>query len=88
MKLLLLGTTGYHPNDRRQTACMMLPDIGVLLDAGSAMYRVREYLTTDTLDIFLTHAHLDHVFGLTFLFDVLQGHEMKRVTVHAQDHRS
>jgi ribonuclease BN (tRNA processing enzyme) len=84
MKLLLLGTTGYHPNDRRQTACLMFPELGLVLDAGSAMYRVREYLTTDTLDIFLTHAHLDHVFGLTFMFDVLHGHTMQRVTVHGQ----
>lgn len=84
MKLLLLGTTGYHPNDRRQTACLMLPELGVVLDAGSAMYRVREHLATDTLDIFLTHAHLDHIFGLTFMFDVLHEREMKRVTVHGE----
>lgn len=87
MKLLLLGTTGYHPNDRRQTACMMLPELGVLLDAGSAMYRVREHLETDTLDIFLTHAHLDHVVGLTYMFDVLDKHEMKRVTVHGEQEK-
>lgn len=84
MKLLLLGTTGYHPNDRRQTACMMLPELGIVLDAGSAMYRVREHLATDTLDIFLTHAHLDHVVGLTYMFDVLHGRKMDRVTVHGE----
>ncbi len=84
MKLLLLGTTGYHPNDRRQTACMMLPELGLVLDAGSAMFRVREHMATDTLDIFLTHAHLDHVVGLTYMFDVLHGRKMKRVTVHGE----
>ena len=82
MKLVLLGTTGYHPNDRRHTACMMLPEVGVVLDAGSAMYRVRDHLETSTLDIFLTHAHLDHVMGLTFLFDVLFEREMDYVRVH------
>ena len=85
MKLLLLGTTGYHPNDRRQTACMMLPELGIVLDAGSAMHRVREHLCTDTLDIFLTHAHLDHVVGLTYMFDVLHGREMEHVTVHGEE---
>ncbi len=84
MKLLLLGTTGYHPNDRRQTACLMLPELGIVLDAGSAMYRVREHLATDTLDIFLTHAHLDHVVGLTYMFDVLHGRKMERVSVHGE----
>ena len=81
MKLKLLGTTGYHPNERRQTACMMLPEIGVVLDAGTAMFRVRDHLVTPHLDIFLTHAHLDHVVGLTFLFDVLYEKEMQRVSV-------
>jgi ribonuclease Z len=87
MKLLLLGTTGYHPNDRRQTACLMFPELGVLLDAGSAMYRVSEYLQTPTLDIFITHAHLDHIIGLTFLFDVLQDSNLEQVTVHGEQEK-
>ena len=58
MKLVLLGTTGYHANDRRQTACVMLPESGVVFDAGTGFYRTAEYLQTDTLDVFLSHAHL------------------------------
>jgi len=84
MKLLLLGTTGYHPNQRRHTACLMLPELGVVLDAGSAMFRVRDHLATPTLDVFLSHAHLDHIMGLTFMFDVLHGRDMQRVTVHGE----
>jgi len=87
MKLRLLGTTGYHPNDRRQTACLTLPELGIVFDAGSAMYRMREYLVTDTLDIFLTHAHLDHIVGLTFMFDVLVDRQMQRVTVHGEEEK-
>src|SRR5436853_1636855 len=83
MKLVLLGTAGYHPTDRRQTACLMLPELGVVLDAGTAMYRIGKYLTKPQLDIFLTHAHLDHVAGLTFLLDVLAERKMERVTIHA-----
>jgi ribonuclease BN (tRNA processing enzyme) len=71
MKLILLGTSGYYANDRRHTACLMLPEVGVVLDAGSGMYRIRDYLASDRLDVFLTHAHLDHVIGLTYLIDVL-----------------
>ncbi|HEY2892757.1 MAG TPA: MBL fold metallo-hydrolase [Pirellulales bacterium] len=84
MKLVLLGTGGYHPSDARQTACLMLPEIGVILDAGTAMYRAKRFLDSDELDIFLTHAHLDHVIGLTYLIDVLADRTMKRVTVHAE----
>ena len=85
MKLILLGTTGYHPNDRRQTACFMLPELGIVLDAGTAMYRARQFLRTPQLDIFLTHAHLDHVVGITYLFDVLRGKDVRQVTVHGAD---
>jgi ribonuclease Z len=82
MKLILLGTTGYHPNDNRHTACFMIPELGIILDAGTAMYRARKFLRTPELDVFLTHAHLDHVIGLTYLLDVLQNKNVRRVTVH------
>lgn len=85
MKLVLLGTTGYHGNDRRQTACMMLPELGVMFDAGTALYRASEYLQTDSLDIFLSHVHLDHCIGLTFLFDLRAAcPNLGRVTVHGE----
>jgi ribonuclease BN (tRNA processing enzyme) len=83
MKIILLGTTGYHQNDRRHTPAMVLPECGVLLDAGTAMYRLGRYLRTRELDIFLTHVHLDHIIGLTYLFDVARDHPLDRVRVHA-----
>jgi ribonuclease BN (tRNA processing enzyme) len=84
LKLHLLGTTGYHPNARRHTACFMLPEQGIVLDAGTGMFRVRKHLCTPELDIFLSHAHLDHIIGLTFLFDVLHEKNVQRVTVHGE----
>lgn len=82
MKLILLGTGGYYANEQRHTACLMLPEIGVVFDAGSGMFRLGEYRTTDQLDIFLTHAHLDHVLGLTYLLDVLPAGVQKQTVVH------
>ena len=87
MRIVLLGTSGYHPTDARQTACMMLPECGVILDAGTAMYRVRDYIATATLDIFLTHTHLDHVIGLTYLFNILHGTSIEHVRVHGQGNK-
>jgi ribonuclease BN (tRNA processing enzyme) len=84
MKLVLLGTGGYYPNPRRHTACLMLPDIGVVLDAGSGMFRVRDYLATDRLDIFLSHVHLDHAVGLTYLLDLVPPAVLARSTVYAE----
>ena len=82
MKLVLLGTGGYFPTCQRQTACLMLPEIGVVLDAGTGMYRLGKHLQTDRLDIFLTHAHLDHVAGLTYLVNVVPQNVLTRTTVH------
>ncbi len=82
MRVLLLGTGGYHPNERRHTACVMLPEIGVVFDAGTSFFRVAERLQTKQLDVFLSHAHLDHVFGLTtFLAPLMKG-DVERFRVH------
>jgi ribonuclease Z len=83
LKLILLGTAGYHPNDARHTLAMIIPEQGVLLDAGTGTYRVTRYLQTPELDIFLTHAHLDHVIGLTYLLEINHLHPLRRITVHA-----
>lgn len=82
MKLVLLGTCGYHPSDRRHTPCLLIPECGIMLDAGTAVYRAGRYLQTPELDIFLTHAHLDHVVGLTYLLNVVHEHPLRRITVH------
>jgi ribonuclease Z len=84
MNLVLLGTGGYYCNDRRHTACLMLPAAGIILDAGSAMFRVRDYLAADRLSIYLTHAHLDHVVGLTYLLDVLTPAQLAATTVFGE----
>ena len=74
MRVEFLGTGGYHPTERRHTACIMLPEVGVLLDAGTSFFRVPERLQTRDVQIFLSHAHLDHICGLTyFLPSLLKG---------------
>jgi ribonuclease Z len=84
MKMVLLGTTGYHPSHARHTASFFMPEQGLMFDAGTGIFRAHELVATKELDIFLSHAHLDHVFGLTFLFDVLSGKKLDRLTVHAR----
>ncbi len=85
MKLILLGTAGYHPNEQRHTSCALIPEAGVMLDAGTAVFRAPRYLATESLDIFLTHTHLDHVAGLTYLFNTLAQTALKTVRVHAEE---
>ena len=71
MQLHCLGTVGYHPNRHRHTSCYFLPESGILLDCGSGAFRLAPLIQTETLDILLSHAHLDHTIGLTFLLDIL-----------------
>jgi ribonuclease BN (tRNA processing enzyme) len=82
MKLVMLGTGGYHPNERRHTACLMVPQAGIVLDAGTGFFRVRRLLQARTLDILLTHAHLDHAVGLTYLLSTTWQHQLDSITVH------
>jgi ribonuclease Z len=82
MKLVLLGTGGYFPTAKRQTACLMLPEVGVVLDAGTGMYRLGRNLQTGRLDIFLTHAHLDHIAGLTYLLNLVPKDVLAATIVH------
>ncbi len=85
MRLQFLGTGGYHPNERRHTACLWVPEVGLVLDAGSAAFRIQSRLQTTELDIFLTHAHLDHVSGLTnFIVPFMTG-QLTRATVYARE---
>jgi ribonuclease BN (tRNA processing enzyme) len=84
VKLHFLGTTGYHPNNQRQTACLMIPEAGIILDAGTGMFRARELIRTRTLHILLSHVHLDHCIGITYLFDVVYEKDVEQVIVYSE----
>ena len=60
----------------------MIPELGIVLDAGTGMFRVGDHLQTDTLEVYLTHAHLDHVVGLTYLLETLGLDGQHRATIH------
>lgn len=83
MQIELLGTGGYHPNERRHTACILLPEVGVMFDAGTSVFRVPARIQTSELSIFLSHAHLDHIAGLTFLLPLILDGRLSRCRVHA-----
>ena len=86
MRLQVLGTGGYHPNERRHTACLLVPELGLAFDAGSSAFRVASRLQSTELDLFLTHAHLDHILGLTFLLVPMMKGEITRCRIHAEPH--
>ncbi len=84
MEIHLLGTAGYHPNEDRHTACMMVPQAGLVLDAGTGFFRVRDLIQTRELHIFLSHCHLDHCLGLSFYIDVLHEKGVEQVFAYGQ----
>lgn len=83
MNLELLGSGGFHPSERRHTACLMIAELGIVFDAGTAAFRIPSRLQTDELTVFLSHAHLDHILGLTYLLVPLLEGRLKQVRVFA-----
>jgi ribonuclease Z len=86
VQCVLLGTGGYHPNDLRHTAGIMLPEQGILLDAGTSAFRVAEHLKSPDLQIFLTHPHWDHILGLTFLLVPMIDGRIQRCRLYGDAH--
>lgn len=84
MQVICLGTTGYHPSPSRHTACYYLPEQDLVFDAGTGLFRLIPLLLQEPkrhLNLLLSHAHLDHIVGLTFLLDVFAVTELESVTV-------
>lgn len=81
MKLIFLGTGGFHPNERRHTAGLLIPEIGVAFDAGTSAFRIADRMTTPDLQLFLTHAHLDHICGLSYLLVPLLHERIRQCTI-------
>jgi len=75
MNIEFLGTAGYHPCEQRQTSCAYIenaaPDCAFVLDAGTGFFRLIGRPLPAEIKIFLSHAHLDHCFGLTFYLDLI-----------------
>jgi ribonuclease BN (tRNA processing enzyme) len=70
VEVRLLGSGGWLPTDRRETACVALRDGAdlLLLDAGTGVRRLATEPTllegVERLHVALTHFHLDHTYGL------------------------
>jgi ribonuclease BN (tRNA processing enzyme) len=82
MQGVFLGTGGFHPNERRHTACVLLPELGLAFDAGSSLFRLPAALTVSELNIVLSHAHLDHICGLPSLLVPLYERRITRCRVY------
>lgn len=87
MTIEFFGTAGYHPSETRHTSCVFLPDAApdaaFVLDAGTGFFRLIGRKLPSQLHVFLSHAHLDHTVGITFLLDLIYTAKCE-VTLHAE----
>ena len=84
MKLHCLGTAGYHPSATRHTSCYFIPEANLMLDAGSGLFRIEKLIDQEEISILLSHAHLDHVFGLTFFLDFVAVTPLRKIHVYGE----
>ena len=90
MEMVILGSAGWVPQAERMTTCVAVRvgDALVLLDAGTGIARLREprfarlLPREGSVDILLSHLHLDHTAGLTFLPALWQRSAARPSTSH------
>lgn len=93
MRAWLLGSGGWFPTDARETTSVFVRDgkHGLLIDAGTGARRLlTDHALVDdlaTLEVVLTHFHLDHICGLLYLpglFGVCEFESQPRVWAPGQ----
>lgn len=81
MKLYVLGSNGWIPGEN-ETSCILVEDKNelIMLDAGTGVLNLRRYMDVleryDRLNIVLSHYHLDHIIGLTYLIPFVKDMEV------------
>jgi len=78
MKIIFLGTNGWYDSDTGNTTCILIETNKeyIILDAGNGLYKIDKYIKSKKpIYLFLSHFHLDHIFGLHILnkFNFIQG---------------
>lgn len=80
MKVVFLGTMGYYPTEENHTCSVLIKDLNIILDAGTGFFRFPKYIQPEELNILLSHFHLDHIVGLTWLYELFKG---KKVNIYS-----
>lgn len=82
MRFVFLGSGGSCPTPERETTGLYLPDHGILLDAGTGIFALRELHGDRPLTVLMSHYHLDHSVGLNFLLPCVLPDRPVPVTVY------
>lgn len=83
-ELIPLGVNGFFPFNGRQTACYLIikDDTVIVLDAGTGISgllteKIKEKIKGKEINIILSHYHLDHTCGLSYLTGLKLGRKVK-----------
>jgi pantetheine-phosphate adenylyltransferase len=86
MRLIFLGTGGSFPTPESATTALYLPEHGILLDAGTNVFPLRQLHGDGPLHVLMSHYHLDHSAGLYFLSaGLFHGRSQPEITVYGPE---
>jgi len=80
MKIIFLGTNGWYSTKTGDSICTLIEteESYVVFDAGEGFRKLNEYITKNLpVYVFLSHLHLDHVYGLHLLSRLKLGNRLK-----------
>jgi len=86
MNIHILGSGAYplRFQDGRSLS-LLLPDHGIIIDAGLGLTALPKDYKTETLFILLSHFHHDHILGLAFLANILEAGQCKKIIIYGDD---
>ena len=83
MRIIALGSGGWIPTSNNETTSFLveLKEKLILFDAGTGISNLRNYSEIinkyNEVSIILSHYHLDHIIGLTYLIAFFKKHKLK-----------
>lgn len=86
MNIHVLGSGAYPLRlSNPLSTSLLLPEHGLVIDAGLGLAALPASYTTDHLKIILSHFHHDHILGLAFLANFLEAGQCKKITIFGDE---
>lgn len=86
MNIHVLGSGAYPLRlSNPLSTSLLLPEHGLVIDAGLGLAALPASYRTDHLKIILSHFHHDHILGLAFLANFLEAGQCKKITIFGDE---
>ncbi|OHS99176.1 sulfohydrolase/Glycosulfatase, Zn-dependent hydrolase [Tritrichomonas foetus] len=84
MEVHCLGSGGFHDTETAHTCCFMIPDYGIIFDAGSGFFRAPPLVKTEAINIFISHGHSDHICQISHIGRLMESRICQKIRIFAQ----